>query len=59
MGSWVLFPAGLELRFPSSVLTHVISLTFPEMSNFIGGGVLQGHGDLYIFGGKAIKAPLL
>jgi hypothetical protein len=30
-----------------------LSSTFPEISNFICGGVRRGHGDLYIFGSLA------
>jgi hypothetical protein len=38
---------------------HDLSSTFPEISNFIGGGVPQGHGDLYIFLKCAFQTPSL
>jgi hypothetical protein len=41
----------------SGLFAQPLSSTFPEMSNFIGGGVLQGHGDLYNF--RAVETAWL
>ncbi len=40
------------------LVSRKVFWTFSEISNFIGGGVPQGHGDLYIFTENRAVHPL-